>query len=375
MLLDLAQNLISRKSITPEDAGCQELMSEYLEKLGFNVSHLPFADVKNIWATLGDSGPLFVFAGHTDVVPPGPLEQWDSAPFTPVIRDGKLFGRGAADMKSSIAAMLCAIHDFLRQREFKYGRIGLLITSDEEGESIHGTKAVVGYLKKQGIEIDYCLVGEASSEKIFGDTLKIGRRGSLSGKLQIKGKQGHIAYPHLADNPIHKSAAFLEEITVKTWDKGNALFQPTQFQISNIHAGTGANNIIPSELTIDFNFRYSPETSSQNLKAEVEALLDKHQLSHHCEWNHSGKAFYSTPGKLTEVVTEVIQQQCALTPTLSTNGGTSDGRFLIDISKELLELGPINESIHKVNEHINLEDLRKLKICYESILEKLFLFN
>lgn len=371
MLLELAKDLISRKSITPEDAGCQVLIAEHLEKLGFKVSHLPFAGVKNIWATLGESGPLFVFAGHTDVVPPGPIEQWYSAPFIPTIREDKLFGRGAADMKSSIAAMLCALHDFLESHSLKHGRIGLLITSDEEGASIHGTKAVVEYLKEKNIEIDYCLIGEASSEKTFGDTLKVGRRGSLSGQLTLKGKQGHIAYPHLADNPIHKSAAFLQEISAKTWDNGNDLFQPTQFQISNIHAGTGANNVIPSELCLEFNFRYSPESTAQDLQTEIESLLKKHKLDYHCHWSHSGKAFYSKPSKLTAATIEVIQQQCRLTPKLSTGGGTSDGRFLIDISKELIELGPINESIHKVNEHIDLIVLQQLKLSYERILKKL----
>lgn len=371
MPLDLAKQLIAKASITPDDAGCQTFIADYLAKLGFEITALPYGDVSNLWATVGNSGPLFVFAGHTDVVPPGPLDKWTSDPFTPVIRGDYLFGRGAADMKSSIAAMLAACRDFLAKKPKFDGRIGLLITSDEEGIAENGTKKVVEFLKQQQIFIDYCLVGEASSETAFGDTIKIGRRGSLSGKLIIHGKQGHIAYPQLADNPIHRCPALLQELVNYRWDKGNEYFQPTQFQISNIHAGTGANNVIPHEVIIDFNFRYAPVQTAQALQAIVESLLEKQQLKSTLTWHHSGKPFFSEPDKLAHSLANVIKNVADITPKFSTSGGTSDGRFLIDICKELIEFGPINESIHKIDENISVTDLSRLKLVYQQLLEKL----
>lgn len=373
MPLDLAKQLIAKASITPDDAGCQTFIANYLANLGFEITALPYGDVSNLWATYGNSDPLFVFAGHTDVVPPGPLDKWTSDPFTPAIRSDYLFGRGAADMKSSIAAMMAACRDFLAKKPKFDGRIGLLITSDEEGIAENGTKKVVAFLKQQQIIIDYCLVGEASSETKFGDTLKIGRRGSLSGKLIIHGKQGHIAYPQLADNPIHRCPALLQELVNYRWDEGNEYFQPTQFQISNIHAGSGANNVIPHEVIIDFNFRYAPVQTTAALQAIVENLLEKNQLKFTLTWHHSGKPFFSKPDKLANSLAQVIKNVADITPKFSTSGGTSDGRFLIDICKELIEFGPINESIHKIDENISVTDLVRLKLVYQQLLEKLFL--
>ncbi len=370
MVLEIIKRLIKNPSVTPEDAGCQLYMEQFLMALGFKITTLPFEDVKNFWAVYGDTGPIFAFAGHTDVVPPGPLEKWQSNPFEPTIRDNKLYGRGAADMKGSIAAFMSASAIFLQAKPRLPFRIAFLITSDEEGVATHGTKKVVEQLKKENITIDACIVGEASSENTLGDTIKIGRRGSLSGRLTVIGEQGHIAYPHLAKNPIHEAARFLSPLCQYQWDQGNNYFQPTQFQISNIHAGTGANNVIPAELILDFNFRYSPETSPETLQNITENILNKSKIKYHCQWTHSGNPFFTEPGKFCDIATKAIEKICNITPVQSTSGGTSDGRFLIEITKELIELGPVNASIHQIDEHIDVDALYKLEKIYLNILKQ-----
>lgn len=373
--LTLAKNLIARESITPEDKGCQAFIADYLSALGFECQHLPSGPVQNLWATIGhanidNKGPLMIFAGHTDVVPPGPLAQWDSPPFTPEIRNNTLYGRGAADMKSSLAAMLVAAKQWLNTQP-NQGRLAFLITSDEEGEAIHGTKTVVDWLQQQNIRANYCIVGEASSEQYFGDTIKIGRRGSLSAKLTVKGLQGHIAYPQLAKNAIHHALPFLNELIAIQWDTGNDYFPPTSLQLSNIHGGTGANNVIPGECEILFNLRYSPAITAAEIQNKIEGLARQHLLDYAIHWHHSGKPFLTQPGKLTETIQQILLTDYQVSCQSSTAGGTSDGRFIIDVVDELVELGPINASIHQVNEHINLADLEKLTQVYTKILKHL----
>jgi succinyl-diaminopimelate desuccinylase len=369
--LELAKALISRKSVTPEDGGCQELLARRLSAAGFSCETLACGEVTNLWARRGESRPLVCFAGHTDVVPPGPLAEWHSDPFTPTVREGRLYGRGAADMKSSIAAFVLAAEAFAAERPRHAGSIALLLTSDEEGPSVDGTVRVVERMKARGESIDYCVVGEPTSVSALGDMIKNGRRGSLSGRLTVRGVQGHIAYPQLARNPIHLAAPALAELAAAEWDRGNAHFPPTSFQISNVHAGTGATNVIPGALTVDFNFRFSTESSEQSLKARVEALLRRHGLDFEVEWTLGGKPFLTQRGRLVEVVSEAIRRHTGRVPELSTTGGTSDARFIADICPEVVEFGPVNSSIHKLNEHIELDALGKLPAIYLDILRAL----
>jgi succinyl-diaminopimelate desuccinylase len=367
----LAQDLIARRSVTPEDVGCQEILIRRLQPLGFKIERLQYGQVTNLWARRGDAAPLFVFAGHTDVVPSGPLQHWHSDPFEPSVRDGKLYGRGAADMKSSLAAMVVATEEFLRQNPQHQGSIGFLITSDEEGDATDGTVKVMEHLSKRGEKIDWCLIGEPSSTTRTGDVVKNGRRGSLSGTLCVRGQQGHVAYPQLADNPIHRAAAALTELCATEWDRGNADFPPTSFQISNIHAGTGATNVIPGELLVQFNFRYSTETGHEQLQARVEKLLQRHNLNYKLDWNLSGKPFLTRDGDLIDAVIAAVKTVTGMTTELSTAGGTSDGRFIAPTGAQVVELGPRNASIHKIDEHVEVADLPILTSIYQQVLKRL----
>lgn len=369
--LALSCELINRASVTPDDAGCQALMCERLSKLGFRVTDLPFAEVQNFWAVKGDSGPLLVFAGHTDVVPTGPLEAWHSDPFDAQILDGMLYGRGAADMKGSLAAMVVACENFLGAHPDHQGRIAFLITSDEEGPSINGTVKVVDWLKAQGETIDWCIVGEPSSSAIVGDVVKNGRRGSLGAVMTVKGQQGHVAYPQLAANPIHLAAPALAELCARQWDQGNEFFPATSFQISNIHAGTGATNVIPGELKVVFNFRFSTETSAPQLQQETAEILRQHGLDYSIDWQLSGEPFLTSSGDLLEATRAAIREVIGQETVLSTAGGTSDGRFIAPTGAQVIELGPCNASIHKINECIRASDLDALTAMYTRILEKL----
>jgi succinyl-diaminopimelate desuccinylase len=370
--LDLAKDLISRQSNTPLDAGCQELMISRLEPLGFKIERMRFDDVDNFYARKGTSGPLLVFAGHTDVVPTGPVDQWHTPPFEPTIKDGMLYGRGAADMKTSCAAFITAIEDFVAKHPNHPGSIGLLITSDEEGIAVNGTVKVVEVLKARNEFFDYCIVGEPTSNKVVGDMIKNGRRGSLSGRLIVKGVQGHIAYPHLVKNPIHMVAPAIKDMVDTVWDEGNEYFPPTSWQISNMNGGTGATNVVPGEVTILFNFRFSTASTEQNLKERVYAILDKHALEYDLEWEYSPP--YITPkGNLVAAISEAIQESYGVNPELSTTGGTSDGRFIADICKQVIEFGPLNATIHKLNECVAVADIEPLKDTYRITLEKLLL--
>lgn len=369
--LDLTQALISRASISPADGGCQELLIERLERTGFSVERMGFNSVDNFWARHGSAEPLLCFAGHTDVVPTGPLEEWGSDPFTPVVREGILYGRGAADMKSGLAAMLVACEQFVRERPGHRGSIALLITSDEEGQSVDGTRRVIETLEARGERIDLCVVGEPSSETQLGDTIKIGRRGSLSGRLTVHGVQGHVAYPQLADNPIHALAPALVELTTRTWDAGNEYFQPTSFQVSNLNAGTGAPNVIPGELKARFNIRFSTQQDVAGLKQTVESILDRHRVKYTLEWFLSGNPFYTPPGTLSNAVAKAVHNVTGLTPSFSTGGGTSDGRFIAPTGAQVVELGVVNASIHKVNEHVLVEDIARLQRIYARLMELL----
>jgi succinyl-diaminopimelate desuccinylase len=367
--LALTCDLMSRASVSPIDEGCQALMGERLAALGFRVENLRFGNVDNFWARRGSGAPLFCFAGHTDVVPPGPLEEWHSDPFTPVIRDGVLYGRGAADMKSGLAAMLTACEEFIGRHPDHRGSIAFLITSDEEGPSIDGTKRVVELLRTRNEAIDWCLVGEPSSESVLGDTIKIGRRGSLSGRLTVHGVQGHIAYPQLADNPIHALAPALAELAARTWDRGNEHFQPTTFQVSNISAGTGAPNVIPGELKARFNLRFSTEQTVESLQATVAEILAKHRVKHTLDWFISGYPFLTTPGTLSEAAARAVKEELDVTAKLSTGGGTSDGRFIAPLGAQVVELGVVNATIHKANECVRVEDIERLRRTYRRTLE------
>ncbi len=371
--LELACELIQRQSVTPEDAGCQQLMAERLSAIGFRCDHLPFDDVSNLWAERGDQGPIIVFAGHTDVVPTGPESKWQSAPFEPELRDGLLYGRGAADMKGSLAAMIVACEEFVAAHPDHPGRIGFLITSDEEGPAINGTVKVIEHLVAQGKHIDWCLVGEPSSSAELGDTVKTGRRGSLGATLTVKGVQGHIAYPHLADNPIHRAMPALHALTNELWDEGNASFPPTSLQISNVQSGTGATNVIPGELTALFNFRFSTEVTDNELRERSEAILDAHGLDYELDWNLSGQAFLTDAGELVDATVASIREIAGTEPALSTSGGTSDGRFIAPTGAQVVELGPINASIHKIDECVLAADLPRLAAMYRGILERLLL--
>ena len=369
--LELAKQLIARPSHTPRDEGCQELMIERLKPLGFEVHRLRFGDVDNFWARRGTAKPLVVFAGHTDVVPTGPLNEWTSDPFTPTVRDGFLYGRGAADMKGSLAAFITAIEDFVGQHPNHIGSIGLLITSDEEGPSVHGTVKVIEWLAARGEKIDCCLVGEPSCVKALGDTIKNGRRGSLNGALTVHGKQGHIAYPHLVRNPIHLAAPALVELAGIEWDRGNEFFPPTSFQISNIHAGTGADNVVPGRLEIKFNFRYSTAVTGDGLKQRVEDVLKRHGLQYELVWALSGLPFLTQPGTLVDALRAAIRAELGVDTSLSTSGGTSDGRFIAPTGAQVVELGPVNATIHQIDECVRVEDLANLSRVYTSTLARL----
>ena len=377
--LHLTEQLISRASLTPEDAGCQALIAARLAPLGFVcetiVSGPDDFRVTNLWAkfngTAGAASPTLVFAGHTDVVPTGPLAQWTTPPFSPSHRDGLLYGSGAADMKSSIAAMVVATEEFLAAHPQPALSIAFLITSDEEGPSKDGTLVVCNQLKARGEKLDYCIVGEPTSVDQLGDMIKNGRRGTLSGKLSVKGIQGHIAYPHLAKNPVHLFAPALAELVATQWDKGNEFFQPTSWQVSNVHGGTGASNVIPGELVVDFNFRFSTESTADSLKQRLEAVLTKHGLDYTLQWTLGGEPFLTTPGELVQAVRGAITAETGLQTELSTTGGTSDGRFIAKMCPQLIEFGPINASIHKINEHVLVASLDPLKNIYKGVLERL----
>ncbi len=367
----LACELIEKPSVTPEDYDCQAVMINRLEALGFKTTLLPFEEVKNFWSIRGNAGPVVVFAGHTDVVPSGPLAQWHTPPFEPTIKNGLLFGRGAADMKGSLAAMVTACERFTAAHPDHRGQIAFLITSDEEGIAINGTVKVIEYLQQQGQPIEWCLVGEPSSTATVGDVIKNGRRGSLGAKLIIKGIQGHVAYPHKAINPIHQAAPALAELAATEWDQGNQFFPATSFQISNINAGTGATNVIPGEVEVLFNFRFSTELTEQELKTKTETILQKHNVDYTIEWSLSGNPFLTSTGELVDAAVQAIKSITGIDTELSTAGGTSDGRFIAPTGAQVVELGPVNETIHKVNEQVNIADLDTLSTIYEQILEKL----
>ncbi len=371
-VVEIANALISRPSVTPDDAGCQTYLSEQLTQLGFHTEQLPFKDVSNLWARIGDRAPLFVFAGHTDVVPPGDVSAWQSDPFTPTIRDGYLYGRGAADMKGSLAAMIAACSQFLTKQPTLNGSIGFLITSDEEGAAINGTAKVMETLTARGEQIDYCLVGEPSSQHTVGDTIKIGRRGSLTGSVTVHGKQGHVAYPTLASNPIHNALPALLELTQLHWDDGNADFPPTTFQIANTHAGTGATNVIPGELQVNFNLRHCPDSTADNLQQRIIEVFKRHQLDFSIDWQSPSPSFYTKSGTLRQCVNNAIVDVIGTSPRSATDGGTSDGRFIASDHTEVVELGPCNSTIHQVNECVRVDDLIQLTNIYERLLIHLF---
>lgn len=369
--LDLAKQLIARPSVTPKDEGCQELMIARLEPLGFKVERLRFGEVDNFWARRGTARPLIVFAGHTDVVPTGPRADWTSEPFTPEVRDGYLYGRGAADMKGSLAAFVVAIEDFIAQHPAHTGSIGVLITADEEGPSVNGTVKVVEWLNARAERIDYCVVGEPSSHETLGDVIKNGRRGSLSGHLSVHGKQGHVAYPHLANNPIHGFAPALTTLVQTEWDRGNEYFPQTTFQVSNVHAGTGVENVIPGRLEVHFNFRYSTAVTEVQLRERVENILQSHGLRYDLAWTASGQPFLTPVGRLVDAVRAAIRDELGLDTRLSTEGGTSDGRFIAPTGAEVVELGPRNATIHQVNECVAVADLAALTRTYRRLLQHL----
>lgn len=376
----LTEALISRASVTPEDGGCQDLIMSHLKPLGFECTTLPYgpqnAPVINLWAIKRGVGhangaPTLVFAGHTDVVPTGPLENWTSHPFTPSYRDGMLYGRGAADMKTSLAAMVVATEEFIAANPQHQGSVAFLLTSDEEGPSVDGTVKVCEWLQQQGERLDACIVGEPTSVKSVGDMIKNGRRGSLSGKLRVQGVQGHIAYPHLAKNPIHLAAPALAELAAITWDAGNDHFPPTSWQMSNIHAGTGANNVIPGELVVDFNFRFSTESTPEQLQTRLEEVLSRHGLSFKIDWTLGGRPFLTRRGPLVDAMAAAIKDVTGIDTELSTTGGTSDGRFIAQICPQVVEFGPVNASIHKIDEHVAVADIEPLKNIYRQTLERL----
>lgn len=368
----LSQELISRASVTPEDAGCQQLMADRLFAIGFEIEHLRFDDVDNFWAIRGDSGPILCFAGHTDVVPSGPESNWQTPPFEPTIKDGMLYGRGAADMKGSLAAIVVAVEQFIAENPNHSGRIAFLITSDEEGIAANGTVKVVEWLTQQQIIPDYCLVGEPSSSTQCGDTIKNGRRGSLGCEMRILGQQGHVAYPHLASNPIHTAAPALAELSSHEWDRGNDFFPATSFQISNINGGTGATNVIPGELSVIFNFRFSTEVTDQQLRQRTEQILDKYQLDYELNWHLSGQPFLTAEGELVDAAVKAVKEVTGLDTELSTAGGTSDGRFIAPMGTQVVELGPVNATIHQIDECASVDDLNQLCDIYQSLLKHLF---
>ncbi|MGN6329228.1 MAG: succinyl-diaminopimelate desuccinylase [Rhodanobacter sp.] len=371
-VFDLTCDLIRRRSVTPDDAGCLPLIAERLQRVGFVVEHLRYGDVDNLWATHGDAGPTLAFLGHTDVVPSGPEASWQSPPFEPSIRDGRLYGRGAADMKGSVAAMVVALEQFVAAHPNHRGRLGLLLTSDEEGVAIDGVRKVADRFRETGEKIDWCVVGEPSAKEKLGDLIRVGRRGSLSATLAVRGVQGHVAYPEKALNPIHAFAPALAELAAERWDEGNADFPPTSMQVSNLNAGTGANNVIPGTLTALFNFRYSTASRADDLRARSEAILHRHGVDFHIDWHLSGEPFLTLPGGLLrETVVAVCRDLCGLDPEQSTGGGTSDGRFIAPLGAEVVELGPVNATIHKTDECVALDELEQLPALYQAICERL----
>ncbi|MGI9262527.1 MAG: succinyl-diaminopimelate desuccinylase, partial [Woeseiaceae bacterium] len=365
--VDLLCDLIRRRSVTPDDAGCQELLSERLSALGFNCETMQFNDVTNLWARRGDSSPVLCFAGHTDVVPPGDEKQWSTDPFEPTFKDGLLYGRGSADMKSGLAAMIVAIEEFLGEHPDYKGSIALLITSDEEGRARDGTLRVIDALSAREERIDWCVLGEPSSQNELGDIVRVGRRGSLSGMLTVNGIQGHVAYPQLADNPIRRFAPVLAELHEIAWDDGNEYFPPTSFQVVDVRAGIGAPNVTPGELSARFNFRYSTEWTHESLQEKVHAVFDAHKIDYELNWHLSGKPFLTSPGKLINAVHEAVTEHTGKAPELSTGGGTSDGRFISPAGVDVVELGPVNESIHKIDEHVKVDDVITLTSMYKRI--------
>lgn len=369
--LELTQELIRRPSVSPEDHGCLEIIAERLEALNFRVERMPFGPVSNLWALHGESAPLLCFAGHSDVVPSGPREEWKTDPFEPVVKDGILYGRGAADMKSGLAAMVTAAERFIQAHPQHHGTLAFLLTSDEEGPSVDGTRRVMSTLEARGQKIDWCVVGEPSSSDVLGDTVKIGRRGSLSGKLTVHGVQGHVAYPHLADNPVHALAPALAELSHRVWDRGNEYFQPTTLQFSNVNAGTGAPNVIPGELRARFNVRFSTEQTVERLQNTITEILNRHRVNYTLEWFVSGLPFFTPRGQLSEVVERAVREISGIQPQLSTTGGTSDGRFIAPTGAQVVELGVCNASIHKVNENVRVADIGTLAVMYQRIMELL----
>jgi succinyl-diaminopimelate desuccinylase len=372
-VVDLTRELVRRRSVTPDDSGCQTYIADRLTKLGFHIERLRFGDVDNLWATHGTGAPVFAFLGHTDVVPTGDAAQWSSDPFVPTIRDGRLYGRGAADMKSGVAAMTITLEEFAAKNPNHAGTIALLLTSDEEGPTnLHGVRRVVEEFRARGQHIDWCVVGEPSSAERLGDTVRVGRRGSLSGKLTVRGVQGHVAYPEKVRNPIHLVAPALAELALTTWDDGNAEFPPTSFQMSNINAGTGALNVVPGTLVVDFNFRFCTASTSQSLRDRTEAILRKHGLDFAIDWNVSGEPFLTQDGELRRAAMQAIEEVCGIVPKADTGGGTSDARFIAPMGAEVVEIGPVNASIHKIDEHVSIEELEALPRLFGRILEKLF---
>ena len=369
--LDLTKELISKKSITPLDEGCQELLISHLELLGFKIEKMPYGEVKNFYARKGHEAPLLVFAGHTDVVPTGPEAEWSSPPFEPTVKNDKLYGRGAADMKASLAAFLVSIEEFLDENKNHKGSIGLLITSDEEGVAVDGTVKVIEALKNRKEKIDFCIVGEPTCVSKFGDTVKNGRRGSLSAKLKVKGIQGHIAYPELIKNPIHEVAPAIDDLVKTIWDEGNEYFPKTSWQISNINGGTGATNVVPGVVEILFNFRYSSASTADALKSRFVKILNKHHLNYDIDWEHSGEPYLTEKGSLVNVLSDAVEEISGIKPTISTTGGTSDGRFISKLCDQVVEFGPINESIHKINENVIVKDIETLKNIYKLTISKI----
>lgn len=369
--VSLLTELVKRDSVTPDDKGCQDLIAQRLDSLGFKLEHMPSNEVTNLWARRGTSAPLLVFAGHTDVVPTGELSAWSSPPFDAVIKNDHLIGRGAADMKGGVAAMVVAIERFIASGSHSQGSIALLLTSDEEGPATDGTKVVIDRLQARQEQIDYCIVGEPTSKDQLGDVIRHGRRGSLGAKVTIRGKQGHVAYPHLADNPVHRAMPALTQLTDIVWDNGNDHFPPTTLQISNIHAGTGATNVIPGDLTVEFNLRYCPETTIEHIQSTVQNLFDKHKLSTDISWKDSAHPFITTPGTLTDVMQTAIGKELGISATLDTGGGTSDGRFIAPTGAQVIEFGPVNATIHQIDECVSCTDIDSLTRIYESVLHQL----
>jgi succinyl-diaminopimelate desuccinylase len=369
--LTLLKDLVRRESVTPEDAGCQDVLVERLSKLGFNEERLNFDDTQNIWLRRGDAKPLLTFLGHTDVVPPGPLDRWDSPPFEPTIRDGKLYGRGTADMKGGVACFVTALERFIAKHQDHQGSIAMMITSDEEGIATNGVVKVVEVLEKRNEKIDWCLVGEPSSDKKLGDVIRVGRRGSLCAKLTVQGIQGHVAYPEIAENPIHAFAPALKDLTDEVWDGGNEFFPPTSLQVSNINSGTGAENIIPGELEIQFNLRFCTELDEETIKQRTTAIFDKYDFKYDLQWRLSGNPFLTEGGALIDAAHAAIKKVTGFETMDDTGGGTSDGRFIAPTGAEVIELGPLNESIHKINENVGVEDLEVLSDIYEAMLVEL----